>query len=131
MTMPVSLLDNISRIIQSVLKTSTSFLVALGWFMMGAMKLVVIRQIFNKQLAEAAHGWEADNISRLLYQIWIGNPLNGVNDVVNYTLSLIVRNVSSVIKWHKTLMAMDCCPKALGDWLLYTANHQLTIIVGR
>ena len=65
--------------------------------MVGAMKLTAIRQIFSKQLAEATtHGWEADDISGFLYRIWIRDPLNGVNDVVNSTLSLIVKNVRSV-----------------------------------
>lgn len=64
--------------------------------MVGAMKLTAIRQIFNKQLAEAATVWEADDISGFLYRIWIRDPLNGVNDVVNSTLNLIVKNVRSV-----------------------------------
>ena len=107
--MPISLpvCVYISRTVQSVLKTSTSFLVALGWVMIGAMKLVAMRQIFSKQLAEATHGWEADDISSFLYRIWNGQPLSCVNDVVNSTLSLIVRNVSGVL-YSTNLGGLPC-----------------------
>lgn len=92
----IQFFTGISRTVLSVLKTSASFLVALGWMMMGAMKLTAMRQIFNKQLSEAAHEWEADDISGFLYQIWDQEPLNCVNTVVKSTLNLIVKNVGSV-----------------------------------
>ena len=87
---------NLSRTVQSVLKTSAGFLVALGWMMVAAMKLTAMGQIFNKQLSEVAHEWDAD-IYRFLYQIWNQQPLDCVNALVNSTLNLIVKNVRSIV----------------------------------
>lgn len=60
--------------------------------MLAAMKLTAMRQIFSKQLSEAAH-WEADDIGSFLYRIWSEHPLHCVNALVNSTLKLIVKNV--------------------------------------
>lgn len=88
---------NLSRTVQSVLKTSAGFLVALGWMMVAAMKLTAMRQIFNKQLSEVTHEWEA-NIHTFLCQIWNQEPLHCVNTLVDSTLNLIVKNVRSIMR---------------------------------
>ena len=95
----------LSRTVQFVLKASAGFLVVLGWLMVAAVKLTAMRQIFNKQLSEASHDWEA-NINGFLNQIWNQQPLDCVNTVVNSTLNLIIKNVGSSMHTYTSLISL-------------------------
>lgn len=64
--------------------------------MIAAMKLIVTWQVFSKQLLPDTKTWEADDISSFLYRIW-DEPLNCVNDIMNSTVNLIMKNVSTAL----------------------------------
>ena len=78
------------------------------------MKLTAIRQIFNKQLSEATHECETD-ISSFPCQIWNQQPLDCVNGVVNSTLKLIIKNVSSIMHTYGFIITSSSV--TLLDWI--------------
>ena len=91
---------DLSRTLQSVLKTSAGYLIVLGWMMVAAMKLTVMRQIFIQQISDAGQEREVDDPSSFLYQILGQQPLVNINTTVNFVLDLIIKNVRNIVSTY-------------------------------